>query len=523
MKDNRKRVIALLHFALCIFLIFFSACGSGSGTSQNTSSDTGSIGFSVEWNGAPTIEAFSASVRGASLDCQAAGVSTVEGKIYDEDNNFLGGDARDCEAHSGRITGVRAGINRKLVILAKDPSGNVLYRGEVIGITVTAGQRTNAGTIVADLFNPTLLTPSDGSTVTNGAFSFEWASVIGASEYQIQVSPYSGFTSTVIDETVTTTSYAPTTTLSVGTHYWRVKAKDAYGNGSQWSEVWDFTISAEPGTAPSEPENVSTIAGDEKVTISWDSVTGATSYGIYMHTSTGVSKTNFTEKRTVTTTSYTWTSLTNDTTYYYILTAENDYGESDESDEISATPSAIGTAPSAPENVTVIAQNGKTTISWDSVYDSTSYNIYWSTSPGVSKDSYEGKIADITDISYTHTGLTNDTTYYYILTAENDYGETDESDEISATPSVTGEAPSTPTAVTPTAGDEEVTISWDTVYDSTSYNIYWSTSSGVSKDSYEGKISSIPETSYTHTGVTNDTTYYLLYVNKNPKKIWVAG
>jgi hypothetical protein len=338
MRDNRKRIIALLYFALCIFLIFFSACGSGSGTSQNTSSETGSIGFSVEWNCAPTIEISSASIRGASLDCQAAGVFTVEGRIYDEDNTFLAGDERNCEAHSGRITGVRAGANRKLVIAGKNPSGNVLYRGEVTGITVTAGQRTSAGTIVADLFNPTLLTPSDGSTVTNGTFSFEWASVIGTSEYQIQVSPYSGFTSTVIDETITITSYAPTTTLSVGTHYWRVKAKDAYGSESQWSEVWDFTISAEPGTAPSEPENVSTISGNQEVTISWDTVAGATSYSIYMNTSTGVSKTSFTEKRTVTTTSYTWTDLTNDTTYYYVVTAENDYGESGESSEVSAMP-----------------------------------------------------------------------------------------------------------------------------------------------------------------------------------------
>lgn len=62
-----------------------------------------------------------------------------------------------------------------------------------------------------------------------------------------------------------------------------------------------------------------------------------------------------------------------------------------------------------------------------------------------------------------------------------------------------------PTGVSTTAGDEEIIISWDSVTDATSYNIYWSTSSGVSKTIYEGKIVDITTNSYTHTGLTNDT------------------
>ena len=45
----------ILNFALCILLVLLSACGSDTGTSVNTSSDTGSIAFSIVWEGGPEI------------------------------------------------------------------------------------------------------------------------------------------------------------------------------------------------------------------------------------------------------------------------------------------------------------------------------------------------------------------------------------------------------------------------------------------------------------------------------------
>ncbi|GAF99391.1 unnamed protein product, partial [marine sediment metagenome] len=92
------------------------------------------------------------------------------------------------------------------------------------------------------------------------------------------------------------------------------------------------------------------------------------------------------------------------------------------------------TAPSVPTTVTATSGNEEITISWDSVTDATSYNIYWSTSQGVTKDT--GTKISAFSSPYTHTGLTNGTTYYYVVTAENSYGESDESGEVSATPGV---------------------------------------------------------------------------------------
>jgi hypothetical protein len=91
--------------------------------------------------------------------------------------------------------------------------------------------------------------------------------------------------------------------------------------------------------------------------------------------------------------------------------------------------------PFVPSNVVASPGDGEVTIRWDSVADATSYNLYWSTSPGVSKDGYEGLIPDVIDTSYLHKNrTTGGKTYSYVVTAEDRYGEGGESEEVAATP-----------------------------------------------------------------------------------------
>ena len=100
---------------------------------------------------------------------------------------------------------------------------------------------------------------------------------------------------------------------------------------------------------------------------------------------------------------------------------------------------------SSPTFVSATAEDGQVTLNWDSVSEATSYNIYWSTSSGVTIG-IGTKISDVTS-PYTHTGQTNGTTYYYVVTAANSYGESGLSNEVSATP---GTAPSAPANLTAT-------------------------------------------------------------------------
>lgn len=109
---------------------------------------------------------------------------------------------------------------------------------------------------------------------------------------------------------------------------------------------------------------------------------------------------------------------------------------------------ATTTAPAAPGVPTAVAASTKVTLSWSAVSGATSYNLYWSTVSGVTK-SNGTKITNVSS-SYTQTGLTNGTTYYYVLTAVNSAGESAASPQVSATPvSVT---------TTPTAGWSSVAV-----------------------------------------------------------------
>jgi len=282
------------------------------------------------------------------------------------------------------------------------------------------------------------------------------------------------------------------------------------GDGTVWTWGDNTYGQLGNGTVPVAPSVVTAFGGNAQVAISWGIVPGATSYNIYWSTTPGVTIVTGTKIAGVTS-PYTHTGLTNGTPYYYIVTAVNGYGESVASSEVSATPAASGTPPSAPSGVKAAPGNAQVAISWGIVPGATSYNIYWSTTPGVTIVTGT-KIAGVTS-PYTHTGLTNGTPYYYIVTAVNGYGESVASSEVSATPAASGTPPLPPSVVTAFGGNAQVAISWGIVPGATSYNIYWSTTSGVTPASGT-KIAGVTNP-YIHTGLTNGTPYYYIVTAVN--------
>jgi hypothetical protein len=79
--------------------------------------------------------------------------------------------------------------------------------------------------------------------------TYTWDTVLGATNYTIQVSKFSNFTSTVMNVTTTGSSYIHTADLAANTvYYWRVRANGANGP-SPYSAVRAFTT----GNPPSIP------------------------------------------------------------------------------------------------------------------------------------------------------------------------------------------------------------------------------------------------------------------------------
>ncbi|WP_127580789.1 Kelch repeat-containing protein [Paenibacillus koleovorans] len=110
------------------------------------------------------------------------------------------------------------------------------------------------------------------------------------------------------------------------------------GGNANGSTVNNLTIAYMPPEFPSAPQDLVTTSGDATVSLSWSVVSSATSYNIKRSTTAGGPYT--TVASSVTGTTYTDTTVTNGTTYYYVVTAVNAGGESANSNEASATPQA---------------------------------------------------------------------------------------------------------------------------------------------------------------------------------------
>ncbi len=182
------------------------------------------------------------------------------------------------------------------------------------------------------------------------------------------------------------------------------------------------------GAKLASPTHLSVTAGDSELVVSWASVDGATSYNIYYDSSPGVTRAG--NKIPNAGSPYRDAGLTNGSVYCYVVTSEND-DESDPSAEVCGTPRRH--VPGVPQNVSASGGNRSATIQWEAVPGAASYNVYWSNSAGVDKENgtrISGAISP-----YSHTGLTNEMPYYYIVTAvKHNTRESAESAEVSVTP-----------------------------------------------------------------------------------------
>jgi hypothetical protein len=91
---------------------------------------------------------------------------------------------------------------------------------------------------------------------------------------------------------------------------------------------------------------------------------------------------------------------------------------------------ALATPPAAPASITAIPGNAQVAVSWGAVAGAVSYNVKRAS---VSGGPY-AFVANTTAASFTDTGLTNGTTYYYVVTALNAATESLISAEASAQP-----------------------------------------------------------------------------------------
>jgi fibronectin type 3 domain-containing protein len=248
-------------------------------------------------------------------------------------------------------------------------------------------------------------------------------------------------------------------------------------------------------TIPAVPQGLAAAPGNARVTLNWTVSSDATGYYVERSITTGGP---YTQVSMQTTSSYTDAGLTNGTKYYYVVSAYNSVGQSANSAGVSAMP--MPTAPATPTGLAATAGNAQVGLIWTASVGATSYQVKRSTSSGA-----ETQISVPTSSSYTDTGLSNGTKYFYVVLAVNSGGDSADSAQVSATPDAPSTPPASPTGLKATGGNAQVSLSWNAGAGAVSYDVKRSTTSG---GPYGTAVASATATNYTDSSVTNGTTYY---------------
>ncbi len=244
--ENSMRTQHLSRFLTHIFIIGiialqFSACGSGGQDSDNTGNadiGSGNLSLAIQWS-----ESAGASTRhnreGSSLDCVAANVTTVEAQVYGPTDTLIAaGGPWNCDIRQGTINNIDATAGCTVVVIAKNPEGQIVYRGIQEGVDIIANQNASAE-INAELYQPRLISPASGAEDT--AITCVWDAVPGSELYEFRMSEFDDMHQYTVIQT-TGTSLKPAGLTAGTTYYCQIAARDKFGNTSCGSNISDFSV-----------------------------------------------------------------------------------------------------------------------------------------------------------------------------------------------------------------------------------------------------------------------------------------
>ena len=322
-----------------------------------------------------------------------------------------------------------------------------------------------------------------GNSAASGKPQLTWRAVYGATSYRIYRSTSRGSGYSLLG-TTTATSYTNTGAKAGTTYYYRVKACNDTGLSPYSNIVSGQVKSVTP--KPSAPVvKIGHSAASGKPMLTWNAVSGATSYKVYRATS---QKGTYSLLGTVTATSYTNTGAKAGVTYYYKVKAVNSAGES-----------AYSNVVSGKTTVTTLTMghsstSGKPQLTWKAVSGAASYRVYRATA----KNGAYSVINTTKALTYTNVGAALGTTYYYKVEALNAAGKS-----MGFSAVVEGKvAPVLAVGYSSVSGKPQLT--WKAVPGATEYQVYRSTQ----RNSGYSKINTTTSTSYVNTGAKAGTTYY---------------
>jgi hypothetical protein len=299
-----------------------------------------------------------------------------------------------------------------------------------------------------------------------------------------------------------TTSYTHTGRSAATTYYYKIKAE---GNpDSSWTAV---------DAATTRPTSLSaTVVSSSQINLSWtgNSANSATSgYTVATATNSAFTGAIYTYVNGAGTTTLNKTGLYAGTTYYFKVKVEgsSDAYDSPFSTVVNTTTSSA--APNAPSNLSASAvSSSQIDLSWtDNSTNETGFELKRATDSGFTQNVVW--IGGIQGTSYSNTGLSPSTTYYYKVRAQGASQNSAYSNTVNATTSASGATiPTAPSGLSATVlSNTSIRLQWtDNSSNETGFELKRATDSGFTANVVW--IGGIQGTTYTNTGLTAGTTYY---------------
>ena len=333
--------------------------------------------------------------------------------------------------------------------------------------TDNAGTTTDSASYISDVSSwggtsgnctaaPSVAGTPSATATSSSAINLTWgASTAGSActvSYNVFRSTTSGFTpstSNMIASSLTSASYGDTGLAASTTYYYIVEASDGAASAAASAQASGTTENSggSCSTDPLAPTGLTaTASSSTAIGLNWNAVTPPanctiSSYNIYRSTTSGFTPGSGNLITSVTGTTYTNTGLTPSTTYYYVVEADDAEGLSPASSQANAETLAAGcsAAPAAPTGLTATASSSSVIgLSWTGVTPPTnctisSYSLYGSTTSGFTPSSSNLIASGLTGLSYSDTGLSASTTYYFVVEALDSFGTSPASGQQSAT------------------------------------------------------------------------------------------
>ncbi len=425
--------------------------------------------------------------------------SAVSGATSYQLRNGAGTVIYDGPSTSFSHTGLANGSAQSYTVRATNSAGSSAYSGSVNATTPN----------VCPPATPTGLNGTPSSCGTN-QINLTWNSVAGASGYDIQING-------AWQNVGNVTSFTHTAPLPNSLYTYRVRAWNGAGAGAESASISRTSPNICAPTTPTTPTATPGSCGTGQINVSWNAVSGATSYQLRNGAGTVIYDGP--------STSFSHTGLANGSAQSYTVRAINAGGSSAYSGARSATaPSSCGQSdvivpsvsgatsvnPGSATNYSALVRN-QGTLSTGAPFnvrfwfdtDTNAGNGGLPSQPalfrsGIPAGFPAGYSESNANVNYTFSGPGT----YYLQVCADISSEVTESNEgnncsgwttITVTPA-TPATPATPTATPQACGTGQINVSWSAVSGATSYQLR----NGAGTVIYDG-----PSTSFSHTGLAN--------------------